>query len=152
VKALDQYHVGIVVDDLDDALAWWSNTAGYRWCQELNVENVLVTSESETVVPLRFTYSMDAPHVELIQTIPGTILAPSAASCHHLGYWTDDIQSDLTALEGAGAKIDGRGFWPDGRGPIWAFATPPTGSRIELVPRSSKPNLERWWATGKMGG
>jgi catechol 2,3-dioxygenase-like lactoylglutathione lyase family enzyme len=142
----------MVVEDLDSALAWLTRTAGYRWCEELKVDNLLVTTQGETIVPLRFTYSMDAPHVEVIQEIPGTLFAPSQSSPHHLGYWSDDIDADLDALEAAGATIDGRGYWPDGKGPIWAFATPPIGSRIELVHRSSQPNMEVWWSTGVRGG
>jgi catechol 2,3-dioxygenase-like lactoylglutathione lyase family enzyme len=152
VNARDQYHVGMVVDDLDEALAWLADIAGYRWCEELKVDNLLVTKETETIVPLRFTYSMDEPHVEVIQEIPGTFFAPAQSSPHHVGYWSDDIDGDLDVLEAAGATVDGRGYWPDGRGPIWAFATPPVGSRIELVDRSSKPNMELWWSTGVRGG
>jgi hypothetical protein len=152
VNAVDHYHVGMVVHELDQALAWFAETAGYRWCEELKVDNLLVTADGETTVPLRFTYSMDEPHVEVIQAVPGTLFAPVQSSPHHLGYWSDDIDNDLAVLEASGATIEGTGYWPDGRGPIWAFAAPPLGARIELVHRSSKPGMEQWWATGVRGG
>jgi catechol 2,3-dioxygenase-like lactoylglutathione lyase family enzyme len=152
MRAEDEYHVGVVVDDLDAATQWLAKTAGYRWCEHMRVDNKLVTSEGETIVPLRFTYSMDAPHVEIVQSIPGTLFTPAPSAPHHLGFWSDDIDADLGVLEAEGATIAGRGFWVDGRGPLWAFAIPPIGPRIELVHRSSKPSMERWWATGSRGG
>ena len=70
---------------------------------------------------------------------------------HHVGYWSDDIDGDIAALEKAGALLEGRGFWPDGRGPVWAYVTPANGSRIELVDKLAKPSMEQWWATGTRG-
>jgi catechol 2,3-dioxygenase-like lactoylglutathione lyase family enzyme len=104
------------------------------------------------IASLRFTYSGQAPHVELVESIPGTLFAASSPYVHHVGYWSDDIDRDIAALEAAGALLEGRGFWPDGRGPIWAYVTPPNGSRIELVDRQAKPSMEQWWATGTRGG
>jgi catechol 2,3-dioxygenase-like lactoylglutathione lyase family enzyme len=151
MQAADLYHVGAVVDDLDAATNFLAKTAGYRWCEEMRVDNKLVCPEGETIVPLRFTYSMDEPHVELIQSIPGTIFSPASSGSHHLGFWSDDIDADLGVLEAEGATIVGRGFWLDGGGPLWAFATPQIGPRIELVHSSSKPSMERWFATGTWG-
>lgn len=148
MKPTDLYHTGIVVNDLDGAVEWFAKSAGYRWCEEMKVDNLFVTAAGETAITLRFTYSMDVPHLEVIQAIPKSIFAPSESSPHHLGYWSDDIDADIAMLEGTGAAVDGRGFWPDGRGPIWAFVTPPMGSRIELVHRSAQPSMEHWWTTG----
>ena len=152
MNALDQYHVGIVVDDFDSATDWLAKNAGYRWCEEMTVKNLFVTPVGETPISLRLTYSRDEPHLEVIEAIPDSIFTSSEPSLHHLGYWSDDVEADLAALEAEGATIDGRGFWPDGKGPIWAFATPPIGPRIELVHRSSKGSMEQWWATGVRGG
>lgn len=147
----DQYHVGTVVDDFDGTVDWLSATVGYRWCEEINTENLLVSACGEQLVPLRFTYSMDEPHVEVVQAVPGTLFVATPRAHHHIGYWSDDIEADLASIEDAGAVIDGRGYWPDGSGPIWAFASPPSGGRIELVGRNSQASLQRWWATGLWG-
>ena len=152
MRPVDLYHVGFVTDDFDKTLEFLSKAAGYRWANELKTDNLLVIGEAETIVPLRCTYSRDEPHVEVLQAIPGTLFSPSGTSPHHLGYWSDDIEADLAALAAAGATIDGRGYWPDRRGPIWAFATPPGGPRIELVHSASKASMERWWKTGVLGG
>jgi catechol 2,3-dioxygenase-like lactoylglutathione lyase family enzyme len=152
VRPEDQYHVGIVVNDLDAAKEFYTVSAGYRWCDEMRIENVFVAANRETAVSLRFTYSREAPRIELVESIPGTLFAASSPHVHHVGYWSDDIDGDIATLEAAGALLEGRGFWPDGRGPIWAYVTPPNGSRIELVDKQAKPSMEQWWATGTRGG
>jgi hypothetical protein len=80
------------------------------------------------------------------------LFAASSPYVHHVGYWSDDIDGDVAALEKAGVLLEGRGFWRDGRGPVWAYVTPPNGSRIELVDKQAKPSMEQWWATGTRGG
>lgn len=147
----DQYHVGIAVNDFDSTLEWLSKAFGYRWCTEYNVDNLLVTPDGPITVPLRFTYSMDEPHIEVVQCIPGTLFVASGTTPHHLGYWSDDIDADTAALAAAGAEIEGKGYWAEGEAALWAFARPPAGSRIELVSRLVKPSMEQWWATGEIG-
>lgn len=68
-----------------------------------------------------------------------------------MSYLSDNIDGDIAALEKAGALLEGRGFWPHGREPVWAYGTPPNGSRIELVDKQAKPSMEQWWATGTRG-
>jgi catechol 2,3-dioxygenase-like lactoylglutathione lyase family enzyme len=152
VRPEDHYHVGIVVDDLDTAKEFYSASIGYRWCDEMRIENVFVIADSEKAVSLRFTYSREAPHIELVESIPGTAFTSSWPHAHHVGYWSDDIHADIATLEDAGARLEGRGYWPDGRGPVWAYVTPPNGCRIELVDSLAKPSMEQWWATGARGG
>ena len=99
-------------------------------------------------VLLRVTYSMDEPHLELIETTPGTLFTPSATNLHHLGFWCDDIDGDVAALEARGGALEGKGYAKAGGDPLWAFVKPPGGPLIELVDRTAKPWMDRWWATG----
>ena len=40
-------------------------------------------------------YSRNAPRVEVIQSVPGTLWVPAVGSgIHHIGYWSDDIARD----------------------------------------------------------
>ena len=41
---------------------FYSVSAGYRWCDDMRIENVFVNGDQETAVSLRFTYSRQAPH------------------------------------------------------------------------------------------
>jgi len=60
VKAADQFHIGIVVDDLEGALEDLAGLFGYEWCPILAIETPVVLPEREISLDLRFTYSR--PH------------------------------------------------------------------------------------------
>jgi lactoylglutathione lyase len=67
---------------------------------------------------------------------------------HHLGYWSDDVESDLTTLEASGMRYEVKSFNPDGSGTLlWAYCKGQAGPRIELVSRAMKPFIEYWFAT-----
>jgi len=147
VKAEDQFHVGIVVDDLPAALAALSQLFGYEWCAMFDGPLRVVLPAGTAEIPLRFVYSRHPPRVEVIQTIPGTLWVPAAGSgIHHLGYWSDDVAGDAAELERWGFTAEATGTRPDGT-PSWAFHRSRTGPRIELVDRALRPGLEQMWAT-----
>ena len=75
MKPEDLYHVGIVVDDLDASLRWFTDTAGYRWCEEYAGDQVVETPAGKITVPMRFAYSMDTPRLEVLQAVQVVVLA-----------------------------------------------------------------------------
>jgi len=145
VRAEDQFHVGIVVDDLDESLAHFTALFGYDWCDEVHVDQSVLLPGGETVVDFRFRYSRDAPRIEVIQSQPGTLWTPAAGSgIHHLGFWSDDVVKDGDALEQSGYALEAAGT--DGRGTrSWAYHRSPLGPRIELVGSAIRPLLEQMW-------
>jgi hypothetical protein len=146
VRPEHQFHVGIVVDDLDAALAQLTDLFGYRWCDEIAVPTDVALPTGGRVVDFRFAYSMDAPRLEIIQSIPGTLWTPVADSgVHHLGYWCDDVDGASAALERSGLAREAAGVQPDGSA-TWAYHRAASGPRIELVSASLRPLMERWWA------
>jgi hypothetical protein len=148
VKATDQFHVGIVVDDLDAALAELTELFGYRWCPQMAVRTPVLLATGETELDLRFTYSVTTPRVEVIQSRPGTLWIPvSGSPIHHLGYWSDDVAADAAQLIERGHVAEATGVRPDGT-PVWAYHKSPSGPRIELVSRQIQPGLEQYWAAG----
>lgn len=91
MRAHDQFHVGIVVDDLDATLADLTGLFGYEWCPQLHIETPVVLPSGDTTLDLRFTYSSTVPRLEVIQSIPGSLWVPAPSSgVHHVGYWSDD--------------------------------------------------------------
>ncbi len=150
MRADDQFHAGIVVDDLDTTLAQLSDLFGYEWCEEIAVPTLVALPTGEAVVDFRFTYSMNAPRLEIIQTIPGTLWVPAAGSgIHHLGYWSDDVADDSAALDRRGLAREAAGTRPDGAVP-WAYHRGASGPRIELVSTEMRPALQHYWKTGKI--
>ncbi len=115
VRAADQFHVGIVVDDLDTALVDLSELFGYEWCPQLHIQTPVVLPTGEMTLDLRFTYSVSVPRLELIQSMPGTLWVPAPTSgVHHVGYWSDDVASDGDLLATRGYAVEATGVRPDG--------------------------------------
>jgi catechol 2,3-dioxygenase-like lactoylglutathione lyase family enzyme len=131
----DLYHVGIVVPDIDSAAERLTNVSGYTWTKPVEFALSVTTSAGDFELVNRFVYSLQAPHLELVQEVPGTVWA---APAHHLGYWVDDIGSAAAQLEQAGYLQEAR---PSGE-PLSTFAyyTDPAGIRIELVDRALFPD------------
>jgi hypothetical protein len=148
MNGADQFHVGVVVDDLESALDELADLFGYRWCPPMALPMPVVLPSGEQTVDLRFTYSVTTPHVEVIQVIPGTLWVPvDGSGIHHLGYWSDDVGADAARLADRGYAMEATGVQPDGT-PYWAYYRSPIGPRIELVSRQVQAGLEQYWASG----
>jgi Glyoxalase/Bleomycin resistance protein/Dioxygenase superfamily len=147
----DLYHTGIVVEDLDATRRWLTELAGYQWCDEYAGEQVVETPGGEQTVPLRFAYSMSEPRLELIAAVPGTVWVPATSSIHHLGYWSDDVDRDVTTLARRGLALEVRAPMPDGT-TRWAYCRGGRGPRVELVSRLLRPVMAEWFATGHRPG
>ena len=148
MRSGDQFHVGIVVDDLDRALGDLTESFGYRWADEIHVDQPVQLPDGPTTVEFRFRYSCDEPHVEVIEARAGTLWVPARDSgIHHLGYWSDDLAADADALGAAGYEFEATGDGPDGS-PMWSYHRSPNGPRIELVDRAIEPLMAALWSTG----
>ena len=149
MKPEDLYHVGIVVDDLDAMLRWFTDVAGYQWCEEYAGDQLVQTPEGEVTVPLRFAYSMNEPRLEILQAIPGTLWTPSDSGIHHLGYWSDDVNHDVDTLMAAGHEVEAKAVLPDGS-TLWAYCKADVATRVEVVSSLIRPIMTQWFETGRM--
>jgi lactoylglutathione lyase len=147
VRAEDLFHTGIVVDDVESTLRWFTDTAGYQWCRELAGEHVVQTSRGRQIVPLRVVYSMNEPRLEIVQTVPDTLWVPADAGVHHIGYWVDDVGEGVARLVANGMHVEVTALSPGGA-PLWAYCQGSSGLRIELVSRSVEPAMREWFANG----
>jgi len=150
VKAESLYHTGVVVDDLEKTMNWLADVAGYTWTEVVSVDQDAVTPDGEVTIPMKMAYSRADPRLELLQTVPGTVWTPADSGVHHIGYWSDDVESDLATLESAGMTVEVKSYNPDGSGTVlWAYAKGPAGPRIELVSRSMEPFIAYWWESAR---
>jgi catechol 2,3-dioxygenase-like lactoylglutathione lyase family enzyme len=133
----DLYHTGIVVPDLEAAAERLSTVAGYRWTRPIEGPLAIRTADGSRTVDLRFAYSLQRPHIELIHEVPGTPwVAGANHAVHHLGYFTDDLAGTASALEAHGFTLE---LCPagDGKAPsIFAYYLSPDGVRVEIVDRT----------------
>lgn len=145
MKPEDQFHVGIVVDDLEASLDEYAALFGYEWCDEVHVEQQVLLAEGQETIEFQFSYSRSGPRIEVIQSQPGTLWTPAPGSgIHHLGYWSDDVASDGHDLEKSGWVMEAAGIDGSGSRP-WAYHRSVHGPRIELVSLALRPLIEQMW-------
>ncbi|CAJ1586244.1 VOC family protein [[Mycobacterium] wendilense] len=134
LSAADLYHVGVVVTDFDAALQRLTAAAGYQWTQTMEHTVPVLTADGPADIPFKLAYSLQAPHVEILQEVPDTPWVSAARNAvHHLGYWTDDVAATGAALEDVGYTWEVRAA---GDAPAFAYYLDPLGVRIELVNRA----------------
>jgi methylmalonyl-CoA/ethylmalonyl-CoA epimerase len=94
-------HIGVAVDDLDEAIALYEERLGMPLQHRETVE-----AQGVEAVLL----GVGDSYVELLRPLGpdtgvGRFLARSGPGLHHVAYGTDDIQSALDAVRGAGLAL-----------------------------------------------
>jgi hypothetical protein len=140
----DLYHTGIVVDDLAVATREFGALLGVTWLVG-GGEVRLVTDDGPRIVTTAYALSSEGPHhVELVQSVPGTLYTVGVVQrAHHLGYWTDDVRAASAALSRSGlpevASID----LGDDTAPMCSYHQAGDGFYIELVSSAMRRVLFR---------
>ena len=102
----DYYHTGIVVPDLDAAMARLSALAGYQWITPLTYTLPFRTANGTRELTSTFVYSLQSPHVELIQQVPDSPwTAAPGNSVHHLGLLHRRSRRDRTDAGGERLRL-----------------------------------------------
>ncbi len=138
----DLYHTGIVVPDLDTAMARLTALAGYRWIAPMSYTLAFRTVTGARDLTSTFVYSVQAPYIELLQEVPGTpwMAAPGNA-VHHLGYFVDNLAETATMLEDNGFSFEMTCELPGSRLAMFAYYVDADGTRIEIVDRALFPDF-----------
>jgi catechol 2,3-dioxygenase-like lactoylglutathione lyase family enzyme len=129
------YHVGLVVPDIDAAIAELGGALGLHF----NPPHESVYGPDTITV----AYAQQGPpYFELVQGAPGsqwdTIAGPHL---DHVGYFSHDLEADVATLEAAGLPVD-----VDGRqygAPFTYHHAPAGGMRVELVSEAIRERLLR---------
>lgn len=138
----DHYHTGIVVPDLDAAMARLSALAGYQWINPLTYTLPFRTANGTRELTSTFVYSLQSPHVELIQQVPDSpwIAAPANA-VHHLGYFADNLAQTAQMLEANGFTFEATADISPPDLALFAYYIDAVGTRIEIVDRALFPDF-----------
>jgi len=124
-------HIGVAVDDLDEAVALYTERLGMpvehrETVEEQGVEAVLL--------------GVGESHVELLRplspdTAVGKFLERNGPGLHHVAYGTDDIESALDSVRDAGLRLIDESPRTGIRGSRVAFVHPKStgGVLTELV-------------------
>ena len=138
----DFYHTGIIVPDLDGAMGRLSAVAGYQWITPLTYTLPFRTANGTRELTSTFVYSIQGPHVELLQEIPGTPwTAAPGNSVHHLGYFTDNLANTARMLEDNGFTFEMTADVPGSELALFAYYIDAFGTRIEIVDRALFPDF-----------
>jgi methylmalonyl-CoA/ethylmalonyl-CoA epimerase len=94
-------HIGVAVEDLDEALVLY----GERFGMEIQHRETVEEQGVEAVL-----LGVGESHVELLRplgpdTAVGKFLARSGPGLHHVAYGTDDIESALESVRAAGIEL-----------------------------------------------
>jgi Glyoxalase/Bleomycin resistance protein/Dioxygenase superfamily len=141
----DLYHTGIVVPDLDAAMARLTALTGYRWITPLSYTLPFRTAAGSRELTSTIVYSVQGPHLELVQEVPGSPwTAAPGNSVHHLGYFTDNLAETGRLLERNGFSFE---MTADVAQPsaesdlaLFAYYVDAFGTRIEIVDRALFPD------------
>jgi hypothetical protein len=146
------YHTGIVVDDLEDAMAGYSAAVGLRWAEPLPFSGLLRTPSGPLPHLTWATYSLDAPHhIELVEHIDPTAwsVGPRGPRVHHLGYIVHDLAPQMSKLQAAGFECVAHGEGDHGKPVGSSFHAHPCGGlHIELVDRRAAESFRPWFEGG----
>jgi hypothetical protein len=137
LRHADLWHTGIVVDDLDATMIELGEQLDVDWHQG-GAEVQLITGDGARTVKTRYALSTAGPHhVELTQSIEGTLwTAPAPAGhAHHLGYWVDDVAAASAALDQLGSPRVATLAMSDKAPPMCAYHRTTNGLYVEVVSR-----------------
>jgi hypothetical protein len=142
LKPEDFYHTGIIVPDLDAAMARLSALAGYRWITPLTYTLPFRTTTGTHELSSTFVYSLESPHLELITEVPASPWAAAPGnSIHHLGYFTDDLADTARILEDNGFTFEATADVSPPDLALFAYYIDAFGTRIEIVDRALFPDF-----------
>jgi len=130
------YHVGIVVPDLAAAREQMSGQLGTAWGPILHLDaaDYRDASGHDLVLPTTMCYSVEPPHLELIQEVPGSVwVCNEYSNLHHIGFWSDDLIADSTDLAGSGCPLQLCGRAGEEAPASFAYHRNDLGVRIEIV-------------------
>jgi hypothetical protein len=144
------YHVGILVEDLDAAMARFAEALGVTFAPVMEGPVRLRSGDDETEFVMKATYSHQGPpHIELIQGREDGIFSLSAGErMHHLGCWSAEFGGDDPPFAGSClAALCTVHPVPDAPPGMW-LSDPAAlhGVMMEFVDDGSRPMLAEWLA------
>ena len=142
LRSEDLFHTGIVVDDLASARDRLGASLGLTW-REGGADVRLITDDGARTVRSAYALSCEGPHhVELVQSVPGTVWTSTAPGrAHHLGWWVDDVGAAVAALRDRGAVHLATIAMSDDAPPMCAYLRSVDGLCVEVVNRRFKKVL-----------
>lgn len=149
------FHIGIVVTDLEAAMARFSDALGITFAQPATFHIPILEDPLPHEWDLVAAFSMtQPPYYELIQAAGDGITSRThAGKILYFAVWEPDMAKRMEELDRLKIGIDAK-FRMEAKKPPFALITKPdlVGTRIEYVDISDKTAIEEWVKTGKFPG
>lgn len=136
------FHTGLVVVDIERAMAELSGSLGVTWKGGWPAMHRLHYFGTGHEVELRIAFSVEGPpHIELIEAKEGTIWPPEECGLHHLCYWSPTPEASAEALEAQGyTRLMGE------PGSAGGYFRGPAGLAVEVLTEQYHDQLAAWLA------
>jgi len=141
------FHVGMVVPRLEEALDHLGATLGLVWTPVVETD----VPVGNSAVPLRFVYSAEPPHLEVIEEAPGSVwVCNPHSNLHHIGFWADGLEGERDRLVASGCPLEIAGIAPEpDRTALYTYHADPLQLRVELVNAALRPLMEEGFAAAR---
>ena len=139
------FHVGIVVPDLPAGMEQLTAEIGVQWGPVVDMQAAELRDGEgqDRTLPLRICYSVDTPHLELIEEVPGSVWECNEHSnLHHLGFWTDAMAGESGRLSGMGCPLLLAGRAGSVAPSQFAYHRSRLGLRLEVVDTALRQVME----------
>jgi len=147
------FHVGVIVPRLESGLEHFSSVLGLSWMPIIETEVPVSGGDGgpDRVVALRFAYSVEDPHLEVIEEAPGSVWVCNAGSnLHHIGFWAENLPAESRRLEASRCPVEIAGFTDSAERPaLYTYHADPLGVRIELVDAGLRAGMEAGFAEAR---
>jgi catechol 2,3-dioxygenase-like lactoylglutathione lyase family enzyme len=154
VTARNYFHIGILVKDIEQARARFSEVLGLTFTPVQRISSQ-VWEEGRGMVQMEsaLCYSEQGPpYYELVEASgDGVLNLAQGEGLHHIGLYEADVEARLEELARLGLKAEMRTAPPDGDEPAWiAYVSGDGlhGVRTELVWEGRRSALEHFIRTG----
>lgn len=148
------FHIGIVVPNINQAIADYKNTAGLAFTDVATTELTLTnpTSGQRETVELKVAYSRTAsPYIELIEAVGDMVFsAKNTKQILYYGVWEADIEKRIQQLDANGLAIDALISQGDANPTAIITAPDAYGVRTEYVTHKIQAYIKAWTLTGKV--
>lgn len=137
-KPAELHHIGIVVPDLEAAMAEMTKFLGLQWTAP--------QERPDGHRRLRVAFSTTTPRIELIQGNPGTSTwsTDGGPRIDHMAFWIEDFEATSAAADQLDLfrEAGGTASW----GGRWAYVrTRDTGARVEMCDERGREFFQRQW-------
>ena len=122
----------------------FARTIGVTWGPIIDGEAPFFDNDGDTrTIRLRFSYSLEAPHLELIEEVSGTPwVCNEFSNLHHVGFFSDDVDAQSHELVDVGCSFELGARAGHAEPMMFAYNRDDLGVRFEFVSETRRHTID----------